>query len=158
MCSVHSTILCMMLSKVILHNQASMSMLIHWCCIPIRCQLTTGVECQATNSNRPVDHTRDTRSRIVGAVLCASPVVHGSSLYLSRAGPGGEEVPPVFVDRGGVKVALQETYSRNSKGSLGLVLERVCDLTTSPQFPASFEVDGSTIFVIIPQLTRELPT
>ena len=40
-------------------------------------------------------------------------------------GPGGEEVPPVWVDRAGAKIALQETYSRNSKGSLGLVLERV---------------------------------
>lgn len=40
-------------------------------------------------------------------------------------GPGGEEVPPVWVDRGGAKIALQESYSRNSKGSLGIVLERV---------------------------------
>jgi len=31
----------------------------------------------------------------------------------------------VWVDRAGAKIALQETYSRNSKGSLGLVLERV---------------------------------
>ena len=31
----------------------------------------------------------------------------------------------MWVDRAGAKIALQETYSRNSKGSLGLVLERV---------------------------------
>lgn len=37
----------------------------------------------------------------------------------------------MFVDRGGVKIALQESYSRNSKGSFGLVLERVCGLSLS---------------------------
>ena len=31
----------------------------------------------------------------------------------------------MWVDRAGAKIALQETYSRNSKGSLGLVIERV---------------------------------
>lgn len=63
---------------------------------------------------------------------------------MSRAGPGGEEVPPVFVDRGGVKIALQETYSRNSKGSLGLVLERVTSppLLSCPSIPAC-AVDGA---------------
>ena len=50
-------------------------------------------------------------------------------------GPDGGEVPPVWVDRAGAKIAIQETYSRNSKGSLGLVLERVrssppCSLQT----------------------------
>lgn len=36
-----------------------------------------------------------------------------------------EEVPPVFVDRTGAKLTLSESYSRNSKGSLSLVLEQV---------------------------------
>lgn len=40
-------------------------------------------------------------------------------------GPGGEEVPPVWVDRMGAKVALSEQYSRNSRGSLGLVAQQV---------------------------------
>lgn len=36
-----------------------------------------------------------------------------------------EEVPPVWVDRMGAKLAISESYSRNSKGSLGLVLEQI---------------------------------
>lgn len=40
-------------------------------------------------------------------------------------GPSGEEVPPVWVDRTGAKVAISEQYSRNSCGSLGLVLQEV---------------------------------
>ena len=41
------------------------------------------------------------------------------------AGPGGEEVPPVFIDRSGLRASLQEQYTRNSKGTLSLVLEQV---------------------------------
>lgn len=42
------------------------------------------------------------------------------------AAPGsGDEVPPVMLDRVGAKLSLAETYSRNSRGSLGLVVERV---------------------------------
>ena len=37
----------------------------------------------------------------------------------------------MWVDRAGAKIALQETYSRNSKGSLGLVLERVRQQTSA---------------------------
>ena len=40
-------------------------------------------------------------------------------------GPSGEEVPPVWVDRTGAKVSISEQYSRNSRGSLGLVLQEV---------------------------------
>ena len=43
----------------------------------------------------------------------------------TMAGPAGEEVPAIFVDRAGAKVALQQQYTRNSKGSLGLVLQRI---------------------------------
>ena len=39
-------------------------------------------------------------------------------------GPSGDEVPPVFVDRAGGKVALQQQHSRNSRSSLGVVLEQ----------------------------------
>lgn len=38
-------------------------------------------------------------------------------------GPGGEEVPAVWVDRTGAKVGVTEQYSRNSKGSLALVAQ-----------------------------------
>jgi len=41
------------------------------------------------------------------------------------AGPGGEEVPPIFVDRAGAKVALLQQQSRNSRSSIGAVLEQV---------------------------------
>ena len=34
-------------------------------------------------------------------------------------------MPPVFVDRAGGKVALQQQHSRNSRSSLGVVLEQV---------------------------------
>ena len=40
-------------------------------------------------------------------------------------GPAGDEVPPVWVDRTGAKVAISEQYTRNSRGSLGLVLQEV---------------------------------
>ena len=40
----------------------------------------------------------------------------------------------MWVDRAGAKIALQETYSRNSKGSLGLVLERVRPTPPSGRF------------------------
>ncbi|GAB4821994.1 hypothetical protein N2152v2_009040 [Parachlorella kessleri] len=40
-------------------------------------------------------------------------------------GPNGSEVPPVWIDRQGAKVAVSEQYSRQSRGSLGLVLEEV---------------------------------
>ena len=40
-------------------------------------------------------------------------------------GPSGEEVPPVWVDRLGAKVAVSEQYSRSSLGSLGLVVQEV---------------------------------
>ena len=39
------------------------------------------------------------------------------------AGPGGEEVPAVWVDRTGAKVGVTEQYSRNSKGTLALVAQ-----------------------------------
>lgn len=40
-------------------------------------------------------------------------------------GPSGEDVPSVWVDRMGAKVALEEHYSRGSKGSLALVAQEV---------------------------------
>ena len=40
-------------------------------------------------------------------------------------GPGGDEVPPIFLDRVGAKLALTERYSRGSHGSFGVVLEHV---------------------------------
>lgn len=40
-------------------------------------------------------------------------------------GPGGDEVPAVWVDRMGGKVSVHETYSRNSKGTMGVVFEEV---------------------------------
>jgi hypothetical protein len=54
----------------------------------------------------------------------------GSETVPLCAGPGGEEVPPVFIDRSGLKASLQEQYTRNSKGTLSLVLEQV--LSASP--------------------------
>ncbi len=45
--------------------------------------------------------------------------------FVLPAASGGEEVPPVWVDRAGAKVGITETYTRNSKGSLGLVVEEV---------------------------------
>ncbi len=44
-------------------------------------------------------------------------------LILWRAGPGGEEVPAVWVDRTGMKVGITEQYSRQSKGTLALVAQ-----------------------------------
>lgn len=41
------------------------------------------------------------------------------------AGPMGEEVPPVFVHRSGAKIALQEQYNCNSRGSLGIVAQEI---------------------------------
>jgi hypothetical protein len=41
-----------------------------------------------------------------------------------RAGPNGEDVPPIFIDRAGAKIGLVEQHSRNSKASLSLVLEQ----------------------------------
>jgi hypothetical protein len=41
----------------------------------------------------------------------------------SVTGPGGEEVPAVWVDRTGIKVGITEEYSRNSKGTLALVAQ-----------------------------------
>ena len=43
-------------------------------------------------------------------------------------GPSGDEVPVVWVDRAGAKVAISEQYSRNSGGSLGLVAQEVSTL------------------------------
>lgn len=43
-------------------------------------------------------------------------------------GPSGDEVPVVWVDRAGAKVAISEQYSRNSSGSLGLVAQEVSTL------------------------------
>lgn len=40
-------------------------------------------------------------------------------------GPGGEEVPAVWVDRTGAKVGITEQYSRNSKGTLALVAQEI---------------------------------
>lgn len=40
-------------------------------------------------------------------------------------GSDGSEVPSIFIDRVGAKLGIEETYSRNSKGSLSLVLQRV---------------------------------
>lgn len=41
------------------------------------------------------------------------------------AGPTGEEVPPVFVHRSGLKIALNEQYNCNSRGSLGFVAQEI---------------------------------
>ena len=38
-------------------------------------------------------------------------------------GPGGAEVPPVWIDRAGAKVAVTEQYSRQSRGTLALVAQ-----------------------------------
>ena len=43
-------------------------------------------------------------------------------------GPSGDEVPVVWVDRAGAKIAISEQYSRNSSGSLGLVAQEVSTL------------------------------
>jgi outer membrane protein assembly factor BamA len=43
-------------------------------------------------------------------------------------GPSGDEVPVVWVDRAGAKVALTEQYSRNSTGSFGLVAQEISTL------------------------------
>ena len=40
-------------------------------------------------------------------------------------GPGGDEVPAIWVDRMGGKISLHETYTRNSKGTMGVVLQEV---------------------------------
>ncbi len=50
---------------------------------------------------------------------------HQCGVLAAGAGPGGEEVPSVFIDRTGVKLSVQEQYSRNSKGTLSLVVEQV---------------------------------
>ena len=44
---------------------------------------------------------------------------------MGAAASGGEEVPAVWVDRAGAKVGITETYTRNSKASLGVVVEEV---------------------------------
>lgn len=41
------------------------------------------------------------------------------------AGPSGEEVPGVWVDRTGAKVGFYESRSRSSKANYGLVVEEV---------------------------------
>lgn len=41
------------------------------------------------------------------------------------AGPSGEEVPGVWVDRTGAKVGFHESRSRSSKANFGLVVEEV---------------------------------
>lgn len=43
-------------------------------------------------------------------------------------GRGRDEHGPIMVDRTGVKVTLQEKYSRNSTGIYGLVAEQVANL------------------------------
>ena len=43
-------------------------------------------------------------------------------------GPGGEEVPAVWVDRMGAKVGITEQYSRASKGTLSLVAQQITTL------------------------------
>jgi len=43
-------------------------------------------------------------------------------------GPSGDEVPVVWVDRAGAKVAINEKYSRNSTGSFGLVAQEISTL------------------------------
>jgi hypothetical protein len=59
-------------------------------------------------------------------MVAGRTVVSGAPSFLKcfgkRCAGSGEEV---FVDRSGAKIAIQELYSRNSKGSLGLVIEQV---------------------------------
>jgi outer membrane protein assembly factor BamA len=45
-----------------------------------------------------------------------------SNVFISS----GVEIPPVWVDRAGVKVSLAQQYSRNSKGSISLVAQAIC--------------------------------
>lgn len=47
------------------------------------------------------------------------------------AGPFGEEVPPIMVNRSGAKIALQQQYNNHSRGSLGLVLEEISTIDDS---------------------------
>lgn len=61
------------------------------------------------------------------------------------AGPSGEEVPAVWVDRTGVKVGVTEQYSRNSKGSLALVAQvRAGLLPTALACKQSIRLGSST--------------
>ena len=41
------------------------------------------------------------------------------------AGSDGSEVPPIYIDTVGIKAGIEDTYSRNSKGSLNLVAQQV---------------------------------
>ncbi|KAI3989876.1 hypothetical protein MKX01_040846 [Papaver californicum] len=41
------------------------------------------------------------------------------------AGPGVDEVPPIWVDRGGVKANITENLTRQSKFTYGLVMEKI---------------------------------
>lgn len=54
---------------------------------------------------------------------------------LLPAGADGAEVPPIYIDRIGAKAGIEETYSRNSKGSLNLVLQQVSRFRQQ-QYPA----------------------
>ena len=46
--------------------------------------------------------------------------------FACPVGPGGDEVPAVWVDRTGAKVGITEQYSRNSKGTLAVVAQVCC--------------------------------
>ena len=56
---------------------------------------------------------------------CDGIVAHELTGVWLGSGSDGAEVPPIYIDRVGAKVGLEDTYSRNSKGSLNLVLQQV---------------------------------
>ena len=59
------------------------------------------------------------------SIVLVGPETRSQRWLGARAGPNGEDVPPIFIDRAGAKVGLIEQHSRNSKASLNLVLEQV---------------------------------
>jgi len=54
-------------------------------------------------------------------------------------------VPPVFVDRAGAKVALLQQQSRNSRSSVGAVLEQVPAPTRLPPLAAQLRAWPSAL-------------
>ena len=68
-------------------------------------------------------------SQLMGHLLLGmpkQPTPQTQMLRACRAGPSGEDMPPIFIDRAGAKIGLVEQHSRNSKASLSLVLEQAC--------------------------------
>jgi hypothetical protein len=82
-----------------------------------------GQQQQQQPQQQPQQQQQQQQQPVHGTILLPLFFKHVFAQLLRAAGPGGDEVPAIWVDRMGAKVGVTEQYSRSSKGTLALLAQ-----------------------------------